>query len=123
MYIVLIAVCVAGVMAAGALAYAVYEWADGPEFSPTEWREARARDSEHLDDLATDAVESDALIAKSRPELRRMLGRPDRVRGPDRVWEWDIGWINDGIGPGDAGTLRIRFDRRTGRSSKATASQ
>ena len=111
----------AGVIAAGVLAIAVNDWADGPDFDPAEWREARAGNSENLDDLAIDAVESDALIGQTPPELRRMLGRPDRVREGNRAWEWRIGFSNDYIGPGDAGTLLVRFNRRTGRSSKATA--
>jgi hypothetical protein len=113
----------AGLISLGALAFGAYDWANGPEFSPAKWREARASYSEQLDDLARDAVESDALIGKSRPELRRILGRPDRVllsRPP--VWVWHAGVVNDYYGPGDDGTLRIRFDRLTGRSSEATLS-
>jgi len=119
---VLIAAFLAGVIAAGLLGFAVYDWAKGPDFDPVEWREARAKSSENLDDLAKDAVKSRALLGKSRPELRQILGPPDRVRRGNHAWEWDVGFTNDYIGPGDAGTLLVRFNRRTGRSSKATAS-
>jgi hypothetical protein len=109
-----------GLIAAGALAFAAYDWANGPEFSPAKWRDARASDSEELDLLATDAVESEALIARSRRELRLMLGRPDRVDKARNAWVWDIGLANDYYGPGDDATLVIRFSRSTGRSNSAT---
>ena len=66
-------------------------------------------------------MESRALLGKSRPELRQLLGPPARVRRGNHAWEWDVGFTNDYIGPGDAGTLFVRFNRRTGRSSKAAA--
>lgn len=113
-------VVVVVILVLGALAYSLYEWTDGPDFSPAEWREARASDSEDLDLLATDAVESDALLDKSGPELRQMLGRPDRVDRERRVWGWYVGEVNDYFGPGDDVTLYIRFNPRTRRSSRAT---
>lgn len=103
---------------AGALTYAIHDWLNGPEFTPAGWQEARAKDSKNLDLLATDAVESGALIGQSRSQLQRTLGPPDAATRRDRVWIWNIGNVNDGIGPGDEAFLRVRFDGRTGRSVK-----
>ncbi len=81
------------------------------DFDAAAFREARAeQDDDTLERQAHLAVEDRALIGRSRGELRGRLGAPDRIGRRRHLWVYDVGFINDFIGPGDAGYLYVRFD-------------
>jgi hypothetical protein len=67
--------------------------------------------------LAAAIVECGLLDGRAREEVRQALGRPYPA-GRNR-WTWEVGWVNDGLGPGDGQTLTVYFDR-DGRVSRST---
>jgi hypothetical protein len=88
-------------------------WSSAPEtaFSATKFRAAAAAgNDEELERQAHRAVEQDALIGLTAAEVRAALGKPSRIRRRRHQWSWELGMINDFIGPGDAGALYVRFD-------------
>ena len=107
---VLVAATVLFVVGVGALlapAAVVASW----DFDAAAFREARAaQDDDTLERQAHLAVDDEALIGKSRDDLRALLGAPDRVGKRRRLWIYDVGFINDLLGPGDGGYLYVRFD-------------
>ena len=60
---------------------------------------------------ARNAVEADALIDLSAAQVKRTLGPPSRISRRRHLYIWDLGMINEYIGPGDEGALYVQFDR------------
>jgi hypothetical protein len=79
-------------------------------------------ESEQRERQAHRAVEQNALIGLSTAELRSALGEPDRIARRSNVWIWDLGMINDFIGPGDGGALYVTFDASWSRVVSAKVS-
>jgi hypothetical protein len=87
-------------------------WADARRFDPAQFRAAAGRDDlEVLESAAYAAVREQALLGLPRGQVRMSLGEPDRVGRRSRTYIWDLGMINDTLGPGDEGAFRVRFDR------------
>lgn len=87
-------------------------WADARRFDPAQFRAAADRgDVEKLEDEAYAAARQRTLLGLSRERVRASLGLPNRVGHRSRTYIWDLGMINDAIGPGDQGAFRVRFDR------------
>lgn len=91
-----------------------YEPCSGYEFSREHWREdLKTRDGHGVTDAerAVDAIaRCGVLEGRTEREIQTMLGiKGHRVR---REVRYPIGWINDGIGPGDQGDLTVRFNRK-----------
>ena len=98
-------------LALGAGAMAALASLPRPAFDAASFRSAAASgDDEQLERQAYRAVEQDVLLGLSRTEARRVLGKPDRISGTGHVWTWDVGMINDAMGPGDGGRLYVIFD-------------
>jgi hypothetical protein len=107
------------VVGLGAMGFASRERA----FEASEFREAaRNGDFETLEAQAYRAVESKALIGWSKARVRREMGPPGRTGPRRRLWIWDVGMINDFLGPGDGGALYVQFDER-GRVRRAQVSE
>ena len=81
---------------------------------PAAWRAARTDDRTgvvtHDERIAAAVVDCRLLHGRSRAEVLRALGKPDRRDG--RTWSWSAGWVLDGLGPGDGQELILRFGRR-----------
>jgi membrane-associated protease RseP (regulator of RpoE activity) len=107
-------VAVAGVLGLlGVAAVAAFlVWTTERGFSAREFRAAAAAgDLETMVAQARNAVEADALIDLSAAQVKRTLGPPSRISRRRHLYIWDLGMINDYIGPGDEGALYVQFDR------------
>ena len=85
------------------------------------WR-AALRDDRHRtvtdgERISAAIVDCGLLDGRSRDEVRRLLG-PPYPEGMD-PWSWLVGWVNDGLGPGDGQELTVHFDG-DGRVTRAT---
>lgn len=79
-----------------------------PEFDATAFRRAHAAgDDEAVEVQARRAASQNALVGRSKDEIRRVLGSPDQATR--REWAWYVGTVNDTLGPGDEGLLYVRF--------------
>lgn len=90
-----------------------------PDFDPVAFRQAVvAQDLDEVETQAYRAVHQDALEGRTKDEIRWHLGSPDSA---DRSgWRWNLGIVNDELGPGDQGWLTLTFDPRTERVSRAS---
>jgi outer membrane PBP1 activator LpoA protein len=86
---------------------------DNTRFDAAVFRDAAARDDEdQLTRQAYAAERQQALVGLSRARVHALLGRK-----PDEVWRevhseaWDVGLVNDAMGPGDQGYLAVEYDR------------
>lgn len=80
-------------------------------FSASDWRRARqSRDFDAMEIQARRAVSDGDLLDLTGPELRQLLGDPDRVARRAGTWSWEMGFVNDYVGPGDQGALRVTFE-------------
>jgi hypothetical protein len=80
-------------------------------FDASSFRAANAGgDLDTMETEARKAVDDQALMGMSAAELRRELGEPSRIGRRRQLYIWDLGMINDFIGPGDDGALYAEFD-------------
>ena len=87
------------------------DWTEARRFHPERFRAATTEgDLDKAQDEAYAAVDQHALRGLSRERVRMLLGRPDRIAGRSHTYIWDLGMINDVLGPGDEGAFRVRFD-------------
>lgn len=89
---------------------------DGFVFDRDRWQAAIAVDLGPLGDdeeaLAISAALSacGTLDGLPRAEVTELLGAPDSAWDEDPATDvWSVGWVNDGIGPGDGQYLTVRF--------------
>lgn len=83
----------------------------GPEFDAERFKSASARgDLETLESEAHSAAEQHALRGLSPEQVRALLGGGSHIEESSRTWVWELGMINDYIGPGDDGAFRVQFD-------------
>lgn len=75
------------------------------------WRAALAADddSDDAEQMAEALVRCRVLEARTRGDVRRLLGTTRDMKG--RTWTYDVGWVNDGVGPGDGQELLVHFGR------------
>lgn len=86
-------------------------WSEAQRFHPERFKAAAIRgDFDEVEDEAYAAVDQHALRGLSRKRVRMLLGKPDRIAGRSHTYIWDLGMINDFMGPGDQGAFRVRFD-------------
>jgi hypothetical protein len=85
---------------------------DDTKFDAAVFRDAAAReDEDQLNRQAYAAERQQALVGLSRDRVHALLGRK-----PDEVWRethsdaWDVGLVNDAMGPGDQGYLAVEYD-------------
>lgn len=80
-------------------------------FDGAAWRGALARDdaSDDAERMAEALVRCRVLVGGTRHDVRRLLGTTRDMKG--RTWTYDVGWVNDGLGPGDAQELLVHFSR------------
>jgi hypothetical protein len=82
------------------------------DFSASRFRDAAVKqDLDALETEARRAVRARALIGLSTAQVRQELGAPPRVGRRRHLYIWDLGMINDFVGPGDGGALYVEFDR------------
>jgi hypothetical protein len=104
--------------------FAATEVVRGPDFSADRFRAAAAQgDDDRLEVEARRAVDDRALIGFTADEVRRALGDPHEIARRGRVWVWQVGWINDFLGPGDGGAFVVRFDASRSRVTSAAVGQ
>jgi hypothetical protein len=86
-------------------------WSEAQRFHPEQFKAAATRgDLDEAEDEAYAAVDQHALRGLSRERVRMLLGKRDRIAGRSHTYVWDLGMINDAMGPGDQGAFRVRFD-------------
>lgn len=62
--------------------------------------------------IAAALVRCRTLDGAPRAEVRALLGRPNGYSSPSPAsWSWNVGTVNDGIGPGDGEFLTVTFRR------------
>ena len=83
------------------------------EFDAAVFRDAAARgDADELTRQAYAAERQQALVGLSRDRVHTLLGRrPDKVLRNVRLEDWEVGLVNDTMGPGDQGYLTVEYDR------------
>jgi hypothetical protein len=82
---------------------------------PGEWTRIPVGDKRI--EAARTLVACRTLVGKTRPEVRRLLGRPtDRYR---REWGYGLGYLDSSMGPGHLANLGVYFGG--GRVRRATA--
>ena len=98
-------------------AFALCECAGNTTFGAAAFRDAAVRgDFDELTRQAYAAEREQALLGFPRARVHALLGRK-----PDEVWRethtdaWDVGLVNDAMGPGDQGFLAVEYDRFWGR--------
>lgn len=111
------ATAVAGLAGAG-VAVAVTVGKDGCEdfeFDRARWASVSRHDPPGSGITSDKELMADAIArcgtvdGATRQQVARLLGRPDRRS--HRSWYWDVGWTNDGLGPGDGQALWVEFGR------------
>jgi hypothetical protein len=84
---------------------------EAAKFDAQRFKDAAERDDvDAMEDEAYDAHEQRALVGLSRAQVRQRLGKPQRIGGRRHVYVWDLGLINDFMGPGDQGRFTVQFD-------------
>ncbi|MBJ7331246.1 MAG: hypothetical protein JHC95_15240 [Solirubrobacteraceae bacterium] len=110
-----IAAGVVGVLVVAAAALAI---AFEPGFDSAAFRRAViAEDHDEVETQARRAVQEDVLVGRTKDEIRALLGSPHTAVRTE--WRWDVGVVNDVMGPGDQAWLILTFDPRTERVSGA----
>ena len=103
-------------LATGVATIVVWSSVPEPAFSAEDFRSAAAAgDYEGMERQAYRAVEQEALIGLTTAEVRATLGEPSRTGRRSGQWIWELGMINDFMGPGDGGALYLKFDRSRSR--------
>jgi hypothetical protein len=59
--------------------------------------------------IAAALVRCDTLDGTPRAEVRELLGRPDPYVSSRASWGWNVGTVNDAMGPGDGEIMSVRF--------------
>lgn len=110
----LLAATVACLAAAGTVQG--HDRCDGFVFDRDRWQAAKAGDIGPLGDdeetlaMAEAAVACRTLDGRSRAEVIELLGAPGSDLDESRATEeWTVGWVNDGLGLGDAQYLTVSF--------------
>lgn len=86
-------------------------------FDRAAWKASMAAsdsDDSRAQDIAGDLVRCHALTGMTRADIRHVLGRPvpeEAPPGSGEMW-WAVGVVNNGMGPGDAQMLIVRFNDR-----------
>ena len=94
---------------------------DAREFDAAAFRAAAVSgDVETLERQSGNAVRARVLIGMPAARVKATLGAPHRVEQGRYVW--DLGMIDDTLGPGDAGTFVVGFDA-AGRARSAAVAQ
>jgi hypothetical protein len=94
----------------------VRAYSNAAEFHPQRFKAAAARgDLETMEDEAYAAADRQALVGLSEGRVRELLGNPSRVTRGRHEYEWDLGMVNDTMGPGDDGWFVVQFDSSWGR--------
>jgi hypothetical protein len=106
-------VVVAAVAVAGALLVGDWFWGgyepdcDSFAFDPGEWADAGGDGREHQ---AEALVECGSLVGLRRNEVMDLLGQPTKPGDRNGSVRFSAGWVNDGIGPGDAQDLHVTYN-------------
>lgn len=84
----------------------------GHELDAARWQaDVRRGGTDETLSMAAALVRCDTLDGATRAEVRELLGRPDRFASTRSRWGWNVGTVNDALGPGDGEVMSVAFDR------------
>ena len=126
--LILAAVVVVVVTAAVAGALLVGDWflngyepdCDSYAFDAGEWADDGDDGREHQ---AEALVECGSLFGLRRNEVTGLLGQPTKPGDRNGSVRFSAGWVNDGIGPGDAQHLHVTYDADRVKAAELTYPQ
>ena len=106
--VVIVTGAVAGALLVGDWLRGGYEPdCDSYAFDADEWADDGDDGREHQ---AEALVECGSLLGLRRGEVTDLLGQPTKPGDRNGSVRFSAGWVNDGLGPGDAQQLHVTYD-------------